>query len=205
MIPASAGKTGMYRSFHSWINAWMAGKTVWSLDNACHLSASWWGCPISSVLCLYLYPPFFINYGRLVLGYIFCSFVFSWWLWVGYQCSWLLEIEWSRSDLLCFDMDVKLLKINSSSEQLIIEFGVCFCFVFRVAVLLIFSWWIWFKDQRSWTLTSWRVTDDYHTAGLEKNWTFFAAAKVESVHGVADSRHAVLHCESGVQKIEVAY
>jgi len=35
---------GRYGSFHSWINAnaWVAGKTVWSLDNACYTWALLW-------------------------------------------------------------------------------------------------------------------------------------------------------------------
>jgi len=34
-------------SFRSWMNAWVAGKTVWSLDNACHTwSLLWRGCLI---------------------------------------------------------------------------------------------------------------------------------------------------------------
>jgi len=38
---------GRYGSFHSWINARVAGKTVWSLDSACHTWARlWWSWPI---------------------------------------------------------------------------------------------------------------------------------------------------------------
>jgi len=30
------GSKGRYVSFHLWINVWVAGKTVWSIVNACH-------------------------------------------------------------------------------------------------------------------------------------------------------------------------
>jgi len=44
----------------SWINAWMAGKTVWSLDNACHTWALLWrGWPIKSAVYLHLSPQIF--------------------------------------------------------------------------------------------------------------------------------------------------
>ena len=29
------GSKGRYGSFHLWINVWVAGKSVWSLDNMC--------------------------------------------------------------------------------------------------------------------------------------------------------------------------
>jgi len=34
------GVKGRYGSFHLWINVWVAGKTVWSLINMCHIWAT---------------------------------------------------------------------------------------------------------------------------------------------------------------------
>ena len=54
------GSKGRYGSFHLWINMWVAGKTVWSLVNACHTWAPYrWvmikRCTNRCILYTYVY------------------------------------------------------------------------------------------------------------------------------------------------------
>jgi len=60
-------KKGSYGSFNSWINAWVADKTVRSLDNACHTWALlWWGSVVKRryVKCL-LHLSLALGFGTL--------------------------------------------------------------------------------------------------------------------------------------------
>jgi len=54
---------GRYSSFYLWITTWVAGKTVWSLENACHTWAPlWWGWPIKRRYIKYHLPTFTITF-----------------------------------------------------------------------------------------------------------------------------------------------